>query len=134
MELTREQKEKLKEKFTIFINDIKDIMKETSFSKYHEINLNNYLSEYSGLKLIIKNKERAHFSADKLRWVLLWDLKDDKKDDVSYLSESIYKEYTKNNFSYINVILDILQQKDQIYGILRRKIKEQETMLNNILD
>ena len=127
MELSREQKEKLKNKLIQFSEELGEIIKNKGIDL--SIPLDSNYNSYGGLVLKIHNNYFG-YTTNKTRFITIYEC--DSRED----SDNVYNrwKYQNNYISYYaDFMLDILMNKDKILRVVNDKIKQNEMLLNRIL-
>ena len=127
MELSKEQKEKLKNKLIQFSENLMSSIKNKGIDL--SIPLDSNYNSYGGLVLKIHNNYFG-YTTNKTRFITIYDIKDNEQ------SDSVYSRWRyKNDYIsyYANCMLDILMNKDKILRVVNDKIKQNEMLLNRIL-
>ena len=127
MELSREQKEKLKNKLIQFSEDLMSSIKNRGIDL--SIPLDSNYNSYGGLVLKIHNNYFG-YTTNKTRFITIYEC--DSRED----SDNVYNRWKyKNDYIsyYADFMLDILMNKDKILRVVNDKIKQNEMLLNRIL-
>lgn len=127
MELSREQKEKLKNKLIKFSEELGEIIKNKGIDL--SIPLESNYNTYGGLVFKIHNNYFG-YTTNKTRFITIYEC--DSRED----SDNVYNrwKYQNNYISYYaDFMLDILMNKDKILRVVNDKIKQNEMLLNRIL-
>ena len=127
MELSREQKEKLRNKLIKFSEDLMSIIKNKGIDL--SIPLDSNYNSYGGLVLKIHNNYFG-YTTNKTRFITIYDITDNEESNTVYS----YWRYKNNHISYYaDCMLDILMNKDKILKVVNDKIRQNEMLLNKIL-
>lgn len=127
MELNREQKDKLKNKLISFCEELGGIIEDRGISL--EIALESNYNNYGGLMFKIY-KNYFGYETNKTRFITIFNVKDKQ------FKDSVYNHWKNNEYIsyYSDAILDVLMNKDKILRIVKEKIKNNEELLNAILE
>lgn len=128
MELSREQKEKLKNKLIGFCDELGDIIKDKGLDL--DIHLDSNYNSYGGLVFRVHNNYFG-YTTYKTRFATIHSLKDDEE------SDSVYSRWKyKDNYGcyYSDFMLDILLNKDKILNEVKQKIEYNNDLLDKILN
>lgn len=127
MELNREQKDKLKNKLISFCEELGGIIEDRGISL--EIALESNYNNYGGLMFKIY-KNYFGYETNKTRFITIFNVKDKQ------FKDSVYNYWKNNEYIsyYSDAILDVLMNKDKILRIVKEKIKNNEELLNAILE
>lgn len=128
MELSKEQKEKLKNKLIGFCDELGDIIRDKGLDL--DIDLDSNYNSYGGLVFRVHNNYFG-YTTNKTRFVTIHSLKDNEE------SDSVYSKWKyKDNYVcyYTDFVLDILMNKDRILNEVKQKIKQNNDLLDKILN
>jgi len=130
MELSIEQKEKLKNKLIGFCEELGVIIKDKGIDL--SIALESNYNTYGGLIFKVHGNHFG-YTTNKTRFVTIYNINDDKSDSV--YNEWKYKNDYKNGYIsyYKDFMLDILMNKDRILNEVEQKIKNDNELLDKIL-
>ena len=107
MELSKEQKEKLKNKLIQFSEDLMSIIKNKGIDLSIPL-VSNYNS-YGGLVLKIHNNYFG-YTTNKTRFITIYDITDNEQ------SDSVYSRWRYKN--------DFISEPADLYGIISNKVRE----------
>lgn len=128
MELSKEQKEKLKNKLIGFCDELGDIIKDKGLDL--DIDLDSNYNSYGGLVFRIHNNYFG-YTTNKTRFATIHSLKDNEESDSVYSKWKYKDDYV---CYYIDYVLDILSNKDRILNEVKQKIKYNNDLLDKILN
>jgi len=127
MNLTNEQKEKLKNKLIKFSEELGEIINNKGIDL--SIPLESNYNTYGGLVLKIHNNYFG-YTTNKTRFIGIYQCNGREDDDMVYNKW----KYRNNYISYYaNFMLDILMNKDKIFRVVKETIRDKEDLLNKIL-
>lgn len=127
MVLSKEQKEKMKNKLINFSEELGEIINNKGIDL--SIELKSNYNTYGGLVFKIHNNYFG-YTTNKTRFITIYEC--DSRED----SDNVYNRWKyQNNLIcyYADFILDILMNKDKILKVVKEKAKYNEDLLNRIL-
>jgi hypothetical protein len=128
MNLSIEQKNKMKEKLIQFCEELGEIIKGKNIDL--DIPLASNYNTYGGLVLKIHNAYFG-FTTNKTRFITLYSVSHREDSDDIYCRW----KYQNNGISYYApFVLDILMNKDKILRLVKEKIQYNDNLLDSILN
>lgn len=120
--LTEVQEQKLKTNMIEFIEELIEIIKDKELRL--KIALETYFNEYGGLVLDITNNSIG-YTTNKTNYVRSYSKWDD---------DCMYKRLKDNKNVYeVDVMLDILKNKELIKEVINKEINRRDNLINEIL-
>ena len=128
MVLSKEQKEKMKNKLISFSEELGDIIKNRGIDL--SIALESNYNSYGGLMFKIHNNYFG-YTTNKTRFIAIYEC-DSREDD-----DTIYNKWKYQNTLisyYADFMLDILMNKDKILRAVNEKVAHDNKLLDSILN
>ena len=128
MNLSKEQKEKMKNKLISFAEELGEMINGKNIDL--DIPLTSNYNTYGGLELKVHNTYFG-FTTNKTRFITIYSVNVREDDDNVYCLWKYKNDYVSY---YTPFILDILMNKDKILRVVKEKIQYNDNLLDSILN
>lgn len=128
MNLSKEQKDKLKNKLISFAEELGEMINGKNIDL--DIPLTSNYNTYGGLELKVHNTYFG-FTTNKTRFITIYSVNVREDDDNVYCLWKYKNDYVSY---YAAFMLDILMNKDKILRVVKEKIQYNDNLLNSILN
>ena len=128
MNLSKEQKEKMKNKLISFAEELGEMINGKNIDL--DIPLTSNYNTYGGLELKVHNTYFG-FTTNKTRFITIYSANAREDDDNVYCLWKYKNDYVSY---YTPFILDILMNKDKILRVVKEKIQYNDNLLDSILN